>query len=830
MTQGLTSLEAKEYLLKYGLNSIEVQRKRNALLIFLGQFTDILSILLFIAGGLSFIIGATIDSFLIVGVIVLNAFFKIYQEKKAEEALAALKKITITSTRVIRDGKEMEIDSRYLVPQDVIMIEEGSKIPADAKLIEAVNLEVNEASLTGESMPIYKITRDQIFMGTIVTRGRGCAQIMTTGMHTKFGQIAVGLSKIKEISTPLQQKLNEFIRKISLVGILISLLVIGLSFLRGSTYLPAFILAISLAVAIVPEGLPAVMTITLALGVREMVKKKAIVRKLEAIEAIGNVTLIATDKTGTLTMNEMKVKDIWIKGKTDHSFSTLLTNSVLCSTASLVKVHDHGHEWEVLGDPTEGALLIYAKQYGISSEELKKNWQFISEVPFNSEDRLMSVTMKDNKGSIITYTKGAPESVLSRCEKIMIGDTAHQLTEKERKEIKTVLDQWTSKGLRVLAFSYHEPRTPNPEPSVFIGMVALHDPPRLEAKEAVEKAEAAGIKVVMITGDNEKTAEAIGAAVGIIQEGDYILTGKQIEESTDEELLEKLLKVKAFARVSPSHKSRIVALYQRLGEVVAVTGDGVNDAIALKQADVGISMGKVGTDVARETSDIIITDDNFVTIVQAVEEGRNVVKRLKNSLKYLLSTNASEALSLMVGLILGIPSLFYAIQIVYVNFISDGIPALALAFSPREEHSMSRPPEKKLQLLKRSDTLYVMLVALVATGIIVSSYFIFKSLGEGIAKTAAFSVLTMIQSFVFVDMWLSHRSIKHLNKSFSKLFLGAFMMPIFFQYLIVSIPFLANLFKVEVVSFWLFLQWIVLSSSVLLGINLIKKVAKLESR
>jgi Ca2+-transporting ATPase len=837
--QGLTSTEANTLLQQYGKNTIADGTRKNILVAFGKQFTEVLTVLLLLAAGLSFAIGERVDAILIALIVMLNAVFRLYQEFKAEEALRSLKNMAITVVRVIRDGKETELDSQLLVPGDTILIDEGGKIPADAELLEAVNLEVNEAALTGESIPVYKNVNDQVFMGTVVVKGHAVARIVTTGMKTRFGEVAGTLSKVVDAPTPLQRKLTGLLRVVGGVGIVASFIVLALSYFHyGNDSLHSIILAVSLAVAIVPEGLPAVMTVTLALGVRDMAKKKAIVRKLDAIEAIGSVTLIATDKTGTLTSNEMSVKEVWFEGKTyqedqiptapSGTLLQLLTNGILCSTASLIFRHDHG-SWDILGDPTEGALLVLAQKKGVIPEKFRQEWELLKEIPFDTATKIMRVTVRarsqiSDLRSEITYTKGAPEVVIKEATHILRNGKAEALSESGREEIKKQWNEWTSKGLRVLAFSYSYADNSS---SVFIGMTALHDPPRHEVKEAVRRAHEAGIQVVMITGDNEKTAESIGVMVGIIKEGDLILTGQQVEEATDEELLEKLDKVKAFARTTPLHKSRIVSLYQKLGHVVAVTGDGVNDAIALKQADVGLSMGKVGTDVARETSDIIITDDNFATIVQAVEEGRHIVRNLKNAIKYLFSTNASEALTLIIGMFLGIPSILYAIQILYINLIGDGIPALALAFSPREEGMMSRHPEKKLTLLKPFDGLYIGLVAFIATIIILTVFFAFRSVSESFAQTAAFSVLAMVQSYVFMDLWLSHRSIhRHYRKFISPLFIFAFLMPIILQFIIVTHPPIAEVFKVEIIPFVEFIKFVTIAASVFVGIVIVKRVLR----
>jgi Ca2+-transporting ATPase len=839
--QGLTTIQAQEFLEKYGRNVIAEQKRESFIIKFIEQFNNFLTILLLLAAGFSFIIGEAVDGGLILAIVILNAFFGLYQESKAEEAIAALRKISVTKIRVIRDGREQEIDSRYLVPQDIIFIEEGVKIPADARMIEARNLEVNEAVLTGESLPVAKKESDEIFMGTIVTRGRGYAEVVATGMQTKFGQIAAELSIIEETKTPLQKKLEDLSRTIGVIGIILSIIVFILSLIQGSGYFPSFLLAISLAVAVVPEGLPAVMTITLSIGVKEMSKRKAIIRKLSAIEALGSITLIATDKTGTLTTNKMQVKEVFVDDKTyeekglpsltNHPFATLVMNGILNSTASLVYVHDHGR-FDVLGDPTEGALLFLANMVGLTPEMVRKEWKTINEIPFDSVTKRMTMAVqRANKpagAETVTYSKGAPESILEISDRIMIGEKEHPLTGQKIKEIEGVLENWARKGLRVLALSYKKGGfAEDIGHQVFLGMVAIYDPPRPEVKEAVRKAKEAGIKIVMITGDNERTAEAIGVTAGIINEGDEILTGKQLEEYSDQELLKVLPKTKVFARTNPFHKYRIVKLFQELGEVVAVTGDGVNDAIALKQSDVGVAMGLIGTDVARETADMVITDDNFATIVNAVEEGRNIIKNLKNAIKYLLSCNISEAFSLIAGFILGLPNLFFAIQFLYINLITDGVPALALAFSPREEGVMKRPPEKEMQLLVGRDRSYVYVIGGLATIVVLVSYYIFNQGSNVLGKTAAFSVLTLAQSFIFVDLWLSHRSIrKNYHKLFVPIFFAAFLVPFVAQFIILNVPFLAGIFRVTTVSITAFIGFIVLSFLVLVGIKGVKRILK----
>jgi len=854
--KGLTSVQVSQFLEQYGLNVIKEQKKKSFFVKFFEQFNNFLTILLIGAAALSFLLGETLDGGLIIGIVILNGLFGLYQEAKAEESLKALKQMTVTKVRVIRDSQQIEVDSQYLVPGDIVFLEEGVKIPADAIVIETINLEVNESALTGESLAVLKTVKDEVFSGTIVARGRGLIEVKKTGDKTKFGQIASNLMSIEDGSTPLQKKLANLTRFIGIGGIILSIIVFLVSLFEGTGYFPAFLLSVSLAVAVVPEGLPAVMTITLAIGMKKMAGKKAIIRKLSAIEALGSVTLIATDKTGTLTTNKMQVKEVYVDNNQfpisdnfqtnfkspitnfkNNASNLLIINGILCSTASLVYIHDHG-SWDVLGDPTEGALLFMAQKEGLNIEEIRKNWQLIDEKPFDSVTKMMSVTVQGRTLSAtqykvrpyITFSKGAPESILNVCDKIMIGSKVMKMSGEEKKKIKKQVDKWASQGLRVLAFAKLEIKNSKleiPKNMVFLGMVAIHDAPRPEVREAILKAKRAGIKVVMITGDNEKTAEAIGVSSGLMKNGDEILTGVQLEQYNDQELLKILPRVKIFARTNPFQKHRIVSLYQRLGEIVAVTGDGVNDAIALKQADVGVAMGLVGTDVARETADMVITDDNFATIVVAVEEGRNIINSIKNAIKYLLACNVSEAIALLIGLILGLPTLFYPIQLLYINLVTDGLPALMLSFSPRDSGLMTITPEKEMVLLKSKDQSYIGAVGAVGAILVIISFLIFKD--QKLGGTAAFSVLTIIQSFVFVDLWLSHR---HIHESFrhlfSPLFFLAFIMPLIFQYIILSHPVSAGIFKISPVSTTVYFEFVGLSMFVLTGIFVVKKMIKLR--
>ncbi|MCX7955922.1 MAG: cation-translocating P-type ATPase [Patescibacteria group bacterium] len=828
--KGLSSIEAEKLLKIHGLNEIKEEKKFTFIKAFLSQFNNFLIILLLVSAIISFFVGEALDGFFILAIVILNAFFGVYQEYQAEKSLKSLKKMTQTMVRVIRDGKEQEIDSRYLVPEDVVYLEEGSKVPADGEVLEAMNLEVNEAMLTGESLPIGKNKNDQLYAGTIISRGRGYIKITYTGENTKFGKIAKTLKNIKEVKTPLQEKLEVFTKQIGIIGIIASIIVFVLSFVKEKNLLESFIFAISLAVAAVPEGLPAVMTIILSIGVERMAKKKTIVRKLNAIETMGSLTLIATDKTGTLTTNQMRVKKIWVDEKeydissppseTNHPFSLILLNSVLCSTASLVKKVDDNKDFDVVGDTTEGALLIMAHQNGVFYEEERKKWQIEEEIPFSSITKRM--TIKTQK---FIFSKGAPESILEICNFYQVGKEIKKLTPVKKEQISKEFEKFAQHGLRMIAFSYRNTdinKNKNLESNhIFLGFVGIADPVRVEVKEAVSKAQKAGIKVVMITGDNELTAEAVGIESGIVKKGEDILNGKTLREYTDEQLLEILPKVKIFARTHPEDKYRIVKLYQKLGEVVAVTGDGVNDALALKQAEVGVAMGKTGTDVAKDTAHIIITDDNFATLVEAIEQGRNIFVHIKNAIKYLLSCNIGEVIYILFALPLNLP-IPTPLQLLYINIATDGLPAISLAFAPDDKKILEKPPKKTLSILEKVDFHYIFSVGFLTMVLAGFSLFIKNN------TTAVFSAIIFIQQFILVDLFLSHRHIASNYKLlFKPIFIGAFLFPFVLQPFILYIPLLQKIFKVELLNWNIFFILIVFSSLILFGIRGIKEFLKI---
>lgn len=837
MHKGLSSQQVSRLLKEYGKNELLEQTKKPIFINFFEQLNNFLVYLLIVAVVISFLIGDLTDGILILTIIILNACFGLYQEIKAEDSVALLKDLSTAVVRVVRNGQNTEIDSRELVPGDIVYVEEGTKIPADGHIIDSAFLEVNESVLTGESLQVEKKIDEAVYMGTIVARGRGYIQIDHTGSNTEFGEIAKRISIIEDLKTPLQTKLEVVGGVIGAIGIVSAIIVFTLSTLYGSTLTSSFLLAVSLAVAVVPEGLPAVMTATLAIGVGRMARRGAIIRRLTSIEALGSTTLIATDKTGTLTTNKMKVSEVYIddsKLEVDafverSQESALILSSILCSTASLVQTHSG--ESDVLGDPTEGALLFMASGAGYDIDNIRGDWKLTEEKLFDTETKRMSVLTK-HKDKSFAFIKGAPERILEVVSHIEQKGHIRAITKRDRDKITYVLDNWSSKGLRVIGFAHKKNSRESLDTLeekgtyVFAGLVALYDPPRPEVKDSVQSAHAAGISVVMITGDNPKTAEAIATSVGIMKPGDEIITGAQLEEYSDAELFKILPKVRVFARTSPTDKHRIVNLYQQMGEIVTVTGDGVNDAIALKAADIGVAMGRVGTDVAREVADMVISDDNFSTIVAAIEEGRQIVSNLKNALKYLLTGNLTEAAVIIGGFALGVPHILLPIQVLYINLISDGFPALALAFSPRDGELMNISPQKKLNLLERFDYAYIFGVGALTSSFILALYFIFASqAGATFAKTVAFSTLAIMQPFIFADLWLSHRSlIRNIGLIFSTIFIAAYLLPFILQLAIVKIHPLIQIFRVVALSWNDYLLLIMLSSLILPGVWFVKKV------
>lgn len=723
---GLSNSEAGKRLLTYGPNRLEAQKKISPWMLLLEQFKNALIITLLTATAVSAFLGHGVEAIAIAVIVLFAVFLGFIQEYRAEKAIDALKSMAAPTAKVLRDGKEQSINASEIVPGDVFLLAAGDRIPADARLVQAMNLRVEEASLTGESLASEKehdaILGDaaplgdrtnMVFAGTSVSYGRGTAIAVATGMKTEFGKIAKMLQQVVSEKTPLQKNLDKVGTMLARVALVIVLFIVALGLFRGQPFIEMLIFGIALAVAVVPEALPAVVTISLALGVQRMVKRHALMRRLPAVETLGSTTVICSDKTGTLTRDEMTVRAVYVSdtmldvtgtgyipegkiapveaGKAiPKTLETLVTAGVLCSDAKLVR--DDSGAWNITGDPTEGALLVLARKAGIDELHTAAQFPRTDEQPFSSETKRM-ITLHSSAGSTVAYIKGAPEVIIPDCSFQQTDAGVVALDAPGRQRILDQAQAMAASALRVLAI------TTRPDCSLaqagsqmtFLGLVGMIDPPRAEAKEAVAKCREAGIMPVMITGDHPVTAQAIARELGILVDG-RVVTGAQLQAMSDDELQASVHSIQVFARVAPEHKLRIVDAFQKRGHIVAMTGDGVNDAPALKKADIGISMGITGTGVTQEASAMMLTDDNFASIVSAVEEGRGIYDNIKKYLTYLLSSNIGE-IGLMAGAtILGIPLPLTAVQLLYVNLATDGLPALALAVDPADKNIMRRKP------------------------------------------------------------------------------------------------------------------------------------------
>ena len=687
--KGLTNKKAQEYLEKYGENTLRNDKKIRPLKIFAGQFKDFMVVILLISTVISTIMGETFEALTIICIVLLNAVLGFIQEYKTERTLKALKNFSPPVAKVIRDGEMVEIESRLIVPEDVVFIKAGDKIPADCKIISSADFSCDESILTGESIPVEKKESDEIYMGTNAIRGKATATVVFTGQSTKMGEIASMLGEIEEEPTPLQQKLSQLGKIISVMCIVICAVVMVVGIIRGENVLSMLITGVSLAVAAVPEGLPAIVTICLALAVGRILKRNALIKHLHAVETLGCTNVICSDKTGTLTENKMTVSDIFTANQSDFELGLLNKIAILCNSAEVGE--------KIIGDPTETALIEMAKP-NFDVIGMRNSHKIIGEIPFDSSRKLMTVAVKEETGTY-TYTKGAFDVLLDRCAYFLNGKTAEELTVSKKNSFLTEASKYASDGKRVLAFAYN--KTANfsqntcENKMVFVGMCALIDPPRKEAFSAVKKCRRAGIKPVMITGDHKDTAKSIAKSLDIYRDGDQILTGAQLDTLTDSQLNSVVGRVSVFARVTPKHKLRIVKAFKNGGNIVAMTGDGVNDAPAVKEADIGVAMGKNGTDVTKEAADIILLDDNFATIVSAVEEGRTIYMNIRKFIRYLLSCNIGEVVTMFLGMIMGLPVVLSPIQILLINLVTDSLPALALGVEKGESDTMTTTPRSK---------------------------------------------------------------------------------------------------------------------------------------
>jgi len=749
---GLSQEEAKERQKQHGLNLLEEKKARHPAGIFLKQFKDPIILILLGAIIISLLVQEWLDAGAIAAILILNAVLGFSQEYKAEKAMELLKKMSAPKAKAIREGTEGIVEAQLLVPGDIILLEAGDKVPADARIIESAETHMNESMLTGESVPVEKNAtpikkevplaerKNMLFSGAIVTNGRAQAVVTETGMNTQLGKIAELVQTVEEVETPLQKRLKNLGKRLGLIVIIICLVVFGVGLLRQMPFVVILLTGISLAVAAIPEGLPAVVTITLAIGVQKMLRRNALIRELKAVETLGSITVICSDKTGTITKNEMTVTEIFANNETitvtghgydvkgdftigeekiePNSIEMLLRAAASCNNATLD-----------FGDPTEIALLVAAKKAGIEKEER------VGEIPFDSEKKFMITKHRDN----IWYIKGAPEKILELCGYIHVNGAINRLPLKQKESILRKNREMASKALRVLALAYKKENK-----TIFTGLTGMIDPPREEVSEAVQLCKKAGIRVVMITGDNGLTAQAIANRIGL---AGSVVEATELDRKADEDLKDLVKEVTIFARVNPEHKLRILKALQASGHVVAMTGDGVNDAPALKGADVGISMALKGTDVAREASDMVLTDDNFASIIAAVREGRIIFDNIRKFVKFLLSANLGEIAVILFALLAGMPLPLLPVQILWINLITDSLPALALGVDPAEKRIMERKPRDPRETILKGSITFLIVVTILAFSVTMTGFLMgcgWDSVNGDIVKGRTMALMSLI--------------------------------------------------------------------------------------
>lgn len=841
LLQGLSGQEAKKRLEENGHNRLRGAEKRTLLQLFAEQFKDFLVIILIVAAIISMVVGIVqgegiFDSLVIIAIVIVNAIIGVNQETKANNALKALKEMSSPQAKVIRNGDIVRVPSDELVTGDVVILDAGDYIPADIRLAESFNLKIDEAALTGESVPVEKNCEsilpddaplgDRInsaFMGTVITYGRGKGIVSATGMETQMGNIAAMLNESEEETTPLQKKLDSLGKVLGIVCIAVCAIIFVLGLLQGDELMEIFMVSVSLAVAAIPEGLTVVVTVILALGMQQMVKSHAIIKKLSAVETLGSTTVICSDKTGTLTQNKMTVVKVFDHekaydvtgtgysregsvtveegGRLSSNITELIKGAVLCNDA----VYDI-EKSQIIGDPTEGAMLVLGEKIGLSKDRLNEEYRRIQEIPFDSDRKLMS-TFHEKDGELTIYTKGAPDEILKRCTHIYKDGVVSEITEADRRKILEANSSFAKSALRVLGVASKAVETLDDFDSqenslTYLGLMCMIDPPREEVKPAVEECRKAGIRVKMITGDHKITASAIAGDLGIMSPGEEALEGAEIQLLSDEELREKVKTVNVFARVSPEHKVRLVSACKANGEIVAMTGDGVNDAPSLKRADIGVAMGITGTDVSKEAADMILTDDNFVSIVHAVEEGRTIYNNIRKVVGYLLSCNIGEILLIFLAMLFNLPMPLMPIHLLSINLITDAFPAFALGLEEREPGIMDQKPrdpnesiiDKKMRVAVAMQSLFLGIGALTAFYIGHISYRGVEG-GETIARTMCFVALILGELFRAYSNRSEKRSIfgiRLLSNSFlNKCVIASFA----FLVVVVYVPFLNTIFS-----------------------------------
>ena len=787
LVSGLSSAEAEKRLAKYGENILSHKKAVHPARIFAGQFKDFMVMILLGATVISVLMGEAVEALTIVLIVLVNAVLGFLQEYKTEKTLEALKNMAAPTAKVIRDGQEIEIPAVDAVPGDLLVLAAGDRVPADAQIVEATLLQADEAMLSGESHPVNKtdlpqdgtqetFRKDMVYMGTIITKGRGKAVVSGTGMTTQMGQIAGMLDTIETERTPLQEKLGSLGKYIGIGCLLICAIVTVTGIVRGEPVFDMLLTGISLAVAAIPEGLPAVVTIALALAVSRMVKRGALIRKLHAVETMGCAQVICTDKTGTLTENRMTVREIatpkycfyradgekgffaknGMAAADSEDIRRMIEIAVLCNNAQLPQERDkkslfHPQKTEhAQGDPTEISLLEMAETAYFSTGKISREFSRIFEIPFDSQRKRMSVAVRNRQGDRWLFSKGAPDYLLELCSHYLEDGQIRLLTPSVRKKIQAQNEKMAHKALRVLGFAYKaEPEEPEQAESdlIFVGLAGMIDPPRREAYQAVQTCKQAGIQTVMITGDHVDTASAIARDLKILDANGRVLTGRELDRMTDDQLERELDQIRVFARVAPAHKLRIVKAFKRKGRVVAMTGDGVNDAPAIKEADIGVAMGN-GTDVTKEAASVVLLDNSFATLVSAIEEGRVIYKNIRKFIRYLLSCNIGEIVTMFFGMLMGMPVVLLPIQILIVNLVTDGLPAIALGLEPAEKDIMRKPPRKKKEGIFSDGLLSTIvfrgaLIGLTTLSVFTSFYHSTQNLV--VARTGALATLVITQ-------------------------------------------------------------------------------------
>lgn len=822
--QGLTSKAAQEKLAQVGPNALVEGKKKSVVEVFLEQFKDLMVIILIVAAVISAFTGNLESTAVIIVVLILNAILGTVQHIKAEKSLEALKSLSAPAAKVLRDGKKQEIAAKDVVPGDILLLEAGDLVTADGRILDNFSLQVNESSLTGESTNIDKLDTtfekevpladrvNMVYSSSLVTYGRANVLVTATGMDTEIGKIATLMNETKERRTPLQVSLDQFSSRLATVILIFCALILGLQMWRGQPLLDALLFAVALAVAAIPEALSSIVTIVQAMGTQKMAKEHAIIKNLAAVESLGSVSVICSDKTGTLTQNKMTVEDIYIGGKvlkpeelnlSNQLHRYLLYDVVLNNDASL-------SDGKKIGDPTESALLeMYRKvpgidlgdgKLGLSESELREHLDRLEEVPFDSDRKLMSTKHLIHTVPTI-FVKGAIDVLLKRCVNIRFGDDVRPMTEQDRKDILAQNNHFSENGLRVLAFAYKESdeelTTDSEKDLTFIGLVSEMDPPREESVSAVARAKEAGIRTVMITGDHKVTAVAIAKKIGIFTDGDLALTGLELDALSDEELDQQIEKVAVYARVSPENKIRIVNAWQRKNHIVSMTGDGVNDAPALKKADVGVAMGITGTEVSKDAASMILTDDNFATIIKAVANGRTVYENIRNAIGYLLSGNLSAIITVLFASIAALPVPFVAVQLLFINLVTDSLPALAIGMESGNPDILKRKPrDPKASLLDKKFVTQISIQGFLISLSVIAAFLLGLRDTPAIACTMAFSTLTFARLLHGFNCRSQHSIFKigFKNNWYS---LAAFALGTVLLALILFVPALHGLFAVQ---------------------------------